>query len=106
MGADEADVDDARVVMDDHDEPVLIASDVKNDSIVGEHTGGPVRARDVGWLCPVGFPGIRIPGAQRLLSIGVPFPAIPPRLSALLFLCKILGSSSVSFLSVWYLWCH
>lgn len=40
MGADETDEDDAGVVLDFHDESVVIAFDVKNDAIVRKDVRG------------------------------------------------------------------
>jgi hypothetical protein len=71
MRADKPDKDHLRVVPDQDDEPVFIATNVKDRAVVGKDTGAAVVRLDVGGGAPGGVAHFAIPGFERRFRIPV-----------------------------------
>jgi len=73
VGADEADEDDAGVVVDLHDEAVGVALDVENNPVAGKDVSGWVAGLDVAGSIPPGFDGFVEPCLQWDFGLGMVF---------------------------------
>ena len=68
MRADKPDEDDAGVVMDFHNETVVVAFNVEDDAIVGENISGGILDFDLVEIFPVSDVRLMKPGAQCFLG--------------------------------------
>ena len=75
----EPDVAHSVRVINRDDQTVLVAFDVKNDSIVANDARIGVGALDICRRAPVGPLNIVVPGSQRLLGVVMPLPKLPER---------------------------
>jgi hypothetical protein len=62
MGADKPDIDNLKLVLHRHDQPIGISLYVENDTVVAKNTRRAVRRLDVLWAFPCGF--LSIPRSQ------------------------------------------
>ena len=69
MRADETDIDDAMLVTDGDDEPVLIAFDVEYDPIACNDAGVRINARDIVGRLPCDAADILVPGFESRLNV-------------------------------------
>ena len=66
MGADKANEEDTRIVVDFDDEPGVVALNVKDDAIIGQDVSGRIGSLDGGGRGPRGLVGFVIPGSDIL----------------------------------------
>ncbi len=76
MRTDEADINNAILVIDSHDEPILVALDVENNSVSGDNAGTDINVFDVFRGFPLGLIGILISGSQSTFCIRMFFPKV------------------------------
>lgn len=77
VGADEADEDDAGVVVDLDDESAAVALNVEDDPVVGNDVGGRIVLLDVIGLVASRRGRLLVPSLQCLLDVGVAFESEP-----------------------------
>ena len=71
MRADKPDKNHLCVVPDQHNEPVFVATNIKDHSVVREDTGAAVMRLDVGGGAPGGVAHFAIPGFERCFRVPV-----------------------------------
>ena len=71
MRADKPDKDHLSIVPDQDNEPVCVATNVKDHPVVGEDTGAAVVRLDVGGGAPGGVVHFAIPGFERRFRVPV-----------------------------------
>ena len=76
MGTQKSNIDYPEIVLNGSYEPVSIAFDVENHSVVGQEAGMPVISLDIRGRSPLSMLHISVPGQQRLFRIGVRFPKV------------------------------
>lgn len=81
MGADKLDEHESGIVCKGCDQAIGIALDVENDAPSLEDARVSELCLDVGGSAPPGADDFIMPGAQRLLSIGILSPEIAARFS-------------------------
>ena len=79
MRSYESHVADAISIIDRDDEPVLVPTDVEDDTIVANDARVRVDTLYIRGRLPIRFPHIMVPGPQRLLGVGVLFPELTER---------------------------
>ena len=71
---DESNVQNSKIVIGVHYEPVFVASDIENNAITLDKAGVPISAFNVRRAFPVGLCRFPIPGFKRLLGHTMLFP--------------------------------
>ena len=74
MGADKANIHDLIGVIDGNDKSIVIAANVEYDAIIGDDTRGSIELPNVVWRSPSRMLSVMVPGFERLLGVGMPFP--------------------------------
>jgi len=68
---DESNIDDAVLVVDSHDQPILVPANVEDDPVAGNKTRVGIVILDILGCLPVGLERLVVPGFQRLTGVGV-----------------------------------
>lgn len=81
MSADEADIDDAVLILNCDDDSISVTLYIEHDPIVRDEACVAIDLLDIRGASPVGMYNVCIPGLQRLSGVGVFLPEYPKRLT-------------------------
>jgi len=76
MRSDKTNVDEAELILNRHNQSILIALDIEDHAIIAYDAGIAINSFNICRTFPLGLFGIVIPRLQRRLAVRVSFPKV------------------------------